>query len=593
MITKNTLTWPYYGWPICLLLTFLLVSTSGYSQITITPNTAFAQCAGYPITYTVDNAITNNCQFEWTVTNGTIQGGFQNGNVSTFTGGNLIIVTWSDISSGSIHVKARDCSPPATTEATFNYAILSVKGVTPSSISSNNPNPTVSITNNVTYTIDKLNYPKLGTAEITKEVDSYEWEIPVGWTVVSGGTTHSITVKPDNCSGGTIRVRGKSTECPGFVSYSNWSPVRTITRTIATPGAIAGADVVYCFDSSVKQYSVSTVAGATSYIWTTPWWSGTTTSPLIDLTPNGAIAGTISVKAQGCGIESAASPPKTITLLSYDPSKTPQITPDIVCSSTTFTLTNHPAGPAFTWTSSNPNGLSINASSGVANRVSNFIGKVTITATRPGPEGCALTFTKDIIVGPPQQFGFIDGPGMMTDFNILYVYTLPPTGATSYTWSVNNSNLARIRFDSNTQTGMSVSLQRNLNQEGVVNISLAQSNACGSSTIGPRPVRVGPCPGNFNNTGCGQIIERTPANEIEEQISIFPNPTAEELNIQLKEFSGPATLTLLNGKSEIVHTEQTDNSEIKIPVAGLPDGYYIIKIKQSNQEVTKTIQVKH
>ena len=55
--------------------------------------------------------------------------------------------------------------------------------------------------------------------------------------------------------------------------------------------------------------------------------------------------------------------------------------PGIICTSGTFTLQDQPAGTNVNWSSSNPNGLAINAITGDATRQNNFNGKVTLTAT--------------------------------------------------------------------------------------------------------------------------------------------------------------------------------------------------------------------
>ena len=234
------------------------------------------------------------------MTNGSIQGGSQNGNVSTFSGGTLVTITWTNTtSSGQISVVARNCSPSGgDTPAAFpfSYAIRSINGVNPGSITGAS-SVTVNTTTNQVYSIPQINFPNIGSAEIApKEVNSYEWEIPAGWTVVSGGTTKSITVTPDNCSGGNIRVRGKSTTCTNGPFFSNFSAVTAITRTVPTPGSITGPAPVTCSDVSAKTYSVPSATGATSFVWTLPsGWSGSSTTNSITVTPNGLNGGVISV----------------------------------------------------------------------------------------------------------------------------------------------------------------------------------------------------------------------------------------------------------------------------------------------------------
>jgi lysyl endopeptidase len=67
-----------------------------------------------------------------------------------------------------------------------------------------------------------------------------------------------------------------------------------------------------------------------------------------------------------------------------------------VCTTTNYTF----VGPPVTWSSSNPNGLSINSTTGAATRVNNFNGQVTITATMNG--ACGTTnFTRNVWVGKP------------------------------------------------------------------------------------------------------------------------------------------------------------------------------------------------
>jgi hypothetical protein len=242
-------------------LSFLLIGLSGYSQITINPSPVFAECPGVALIYQADNSVTNSCIFDWTVTNGSIQGGIQNGNVSTYSGGNLVTITWFDVTqNGQINIQTRNCSPSGGNTSgsgtTFTYAILSINGVNPGTVSGASA-VTVNVTSNQSYSIPQINFPNIGSGDVNpKQVNGYEWEIPSGWTVVSGGNTKSVTVKPDNCSGGNIRVRGKNTACTGNTFYSNGSTVKTVTRSLPNPGAISGPDAVNCTDTSVKTYSI-------------------------------------------------------------------------------------------------------------------------------------------------------------------------------------------------------------------------------------------------------------------------------------------------------------------------------------------------
>jgi hypothetical protein len=59
-------------------------------------------------------------------------------------------------------------------------------------------------------------------------VDHYSWTFPTGWTVISGGNSNCITLKPDNSHGGTVRVSAQD-----FCFNSGASQI-TVTRTLPT-----------------------------------------------------------------------------------------------------------------------------------------------------------------------------------------------------------------------------------------------------------------------------------------------------------------------------------------------------------------------
>jgi serine protease len=73
--------------------------------------------------------------------------------------------------------------------------------------------------------------------------------------------------------------------------------------------------------------------------------------------------------------------------------------PSLICSGGQYTLANQPPGSSFTWSTSNPSGLSI-SSSGFATRQNSFNGQVTIVATVNS--GCdTVNVTLSVWVGTP------------------------------------------------------------------------------------------------------------------------------------------------------------------------------------------------
>jgi hypothetical protein len=260
---------------------------------------------------------------------------------------------------GTIKITAESC-----TNSNYNGNVLNLQipikavyGQTPST-PVGEPSVTVNTSPTLRYEVDLITYRTRGSSDANPfYVTTYQWEVPSGWTITNQNYSASnvkayIDVRPDNCTGGTIRVRAKN---PCGEYYSNWSPVITVARTIPTPGDISGPDFVVCTNTTPVQFSVTAVTGATSYVWTKPsGWSGTSTTNSITLTPSGTTGGNVTVKAEGCNLQSTTASVKPISLQFFNPSNPPTITgPSVIpCTGATFTLNNLPAGATATWLAS-------------------------------------------------------------------------------------------------------------------------------------------------------------------------------------------------------------------------------------------------
>jgi hypothetical protein len=175
------------------------------------------------------------------------------------------------------------------------------------------------------------------------------WQLPpVGWSM-DPGNEHAATVPvtvASNALSGTITVATE--ECP----------TATISQEVyvapETPGLITG-DI--CVEKSTsKTYSISAVPNATSYTWSypsgfTPTTGITGTSVTFDVTTN-AVAGTISVVANGCG---GATSPRSIAV-NFEPTRPGTITRNPsgcinrgIADTITFTAANCVAGQTYEW----------------------------------------------------------------------------------------------------------------------------------------------------------------------------------------------------------------------------------------------------
>lgn len=106
------------------------------------------------------------------------------------------------------------------------------------------------------------------SATAVASATGYNWSVPAGATIVSGQGSISITVDFDGAfGGGSISVNG--TNACGTGAARSLS----VTGAPGLPGPISG-DLTICPGQSGVAYSVSTVLGASSYLWSLP--GGTT-----------------------------------------------------------------------------------------------------------------------------------------------------------------------------------------------------------------------------------------------------------------------------------------------------------------------------
>jgi hypothetical protein len=208
---------------------------------------------------------------------------------------------------------------------------------------------------------------------------TYNWTVPIGWTITSGQGSPAITVTAgatgDN---GSITVTasnscGTSAAATKSVTVSNGAP--------ATPGTIAGS-LEQCINKTSLSYNITAVANAsaTGYVWTVPsGWTITssgTTNGISVSTSGSAVAGNITVTASNsCG----TSPAQSLAVITSPgtPSAPAAPTgPSSICptvSGLVYTIAAVANATSYLWTL--PTGWSITSGSST--------NTITVTATAP------------------------------------------------------------------------------------------------------------------------------------------------------------------------------------------------------------------
>lgn len=622
---KNTLA-------IMIVFVCMFCVMKSYADPVISPTpTNDTVCPGEPIYYSLIPGVTGCGTLNWTVANGSFAL-YSEVTTTTSKPNESVIVYWKDVAGVGTLTVTTTCGATAISK-TSKYAIRSLNGRTPANARTDKSLLFCS-TSSVQLYVDVMFLENTGgTTNITQQqADGYEWVLPTGWsnsgsTGTIRTTTNYITITPENgCHGGSVTVKAyKNCVERKYSSAATISVARVgISSSLSAPSGYTGPS---CGDTAPVTFTAADLSCASYYHWTFPsGYTGpggakgsyNTSTNSITLTPSGSSAdqGTISVDILiGCETKVQS---RTLTYFEAALA-TPQFeasSPDVLCSAGSGIISIQPVSRAisYTWYTTSEgtfyvDGVVYTQASPLTTTSTSIVASVPALSSGYGSSiyvkanaiaGCPGSADRSHYVwaGPPTQNEFIEGPGMMVNGNILYTYSVGYTGASTYTWSLNN-NHAKIRFTSSSKNDdiMTASLQRFIG-EGVTNLSLTSENSCGSSVIGPRPIRVGPCPGEQNNTGCGIIIERTPATA-DAVVSVFPNPTNQQINIQLfsddteADMTIPVTVRLLNSKAEVVYAAQHGSNVISIPVNDLPKGYYIVKIQQNHKEITRSVWIEH
>lgn len=190
----------------------------------------------------------------------------------------------------------------------------------------------------------------------------YVWTLPSGWSGIS--TTESILATA-GANGGTVSVASANTcgvSIPQSVTVS-------VNAAPATPSNITG-DTALC-DGSTTTYSIASINGATSYVWTLPAsWGGTSNTESISATA-GTLGGTITVAAaNSCGTSQQQTLSVVANLVPANPGTISG--PSAVCegSTNTYNIATVNGATSYIWTlpngwngSSNTNSIAITAGS--------------------------------------------------------------------------------------------------------------------------------------------------------------------------------------------------------------------------------------
>jgi hypothetical protein len=233
-----------------------------------------------------------------------------------------------------------------------------------------------------------------------------------------------------------------------------------------------------------------------------------------------------------------------------------------------YSLTNLPNNATVTWSSSNPNGLLIDPNSGIATRINNFNGQITITANVSIGACGSKPVVKSVIVGSPAPvISYTET--IIPNKPVKYDFTATSYPGATYQWYVNGvlqSSYTGNTFNTQVLCGMTKVIKSK------------QTNACGTSSFSNEIVLEGEC--------------MTMA-------STYPNPASSVLTVSfyndstLDQSTEYKQVELYNSYQKKVYNIRTTATSIIVPVQNLPNGIYYLKAIRKEGTETKKILISH
>lgn len=382
---------------------------------------------------------------------------------------------------------------------------------------------------------------------------SYTWTLPGGWTGTSSGNTINITV---GATGGTISVTANNIygTSPSQATSITVNPVPT------QPGAITGS-ASPCINSS-QTYSVTAVAGATSYTWTLPsGWSGTSTTNSISVTV-GSSGGTISVKANnGCGSGTVQSLSVNTSQLPAQPGVITGNVSPCSNSSQTYSITSVAGATSYTWTL--PPGWSGTATTNsISVTVGNTAGSISVKANN----NCGSSASQSLSVTPgpvPAQPGTISGSTLVTSGQTTNYSIIAIPNTTGYTWSLSGGGTITAGQNTN-------AISITWSTQGSYNLSVKALNNCSNSDSTSVTITVSTTTAVVN-----------PDNRF--LLKVMPNPTSDVFYVSAKGvINKNITIEVMNTVGQNIYSTQVqarvNDFSHRINLGKAASGIYRVKI---------------
>ncbi|MCE3228636.1 MAG: hypothetical protein K0S32_3187 [Bacteroidetes bacterium] len=424
------------------------------------------------------------------------------------------------------------------------------------------------------------NYLVSAGAGAGNNVISYSTDNGMTWTDWGSVSIQYLTVDfADNVSGWAGSFSDQVTASNGGIwKYSG----PALNSTSVPPTAAFSLPTLLCSSSATATpVNSSTGSGPLTYSWSSSpaatISAPTASAPLF--TFPGAGTYTVTLEATNSVTTNITTQVVNVTACSA-PTASFAVTSSSVCNKVATNFTNTSTGsptPTFSWTTTGSSTITPSATSSNVAISFSTAGVYTVTLWAMNAQGTVST-TQTISIsncGPVAGFNVPSGTqctvAAITPTNTTPANSPAGGGALTYSWSCSPTagSISNVTALNPTIT---------LVNAGTYTITLKATNTSGTM-IATQQVTVSTCIG----------VEENSLNA--SNISVYPNPAKDHLNIEIPEgFSDNYSVTLTNVLGKVILSEKVANKEkINISFASVAKGIYFVTVESKGQKANKKI----
>jgi hypothetical protein len=343
-------------------------------------------------------------------------------------------------------------------------------------------------------------------------------------------------------------------------------------QTAALPGAagpISGSSTV-CKNTN-SSFSVGTITGATSYVWSVPSGatitSGQGTTSIVANFGSSAVSGNVSV--YGTNVAGNGTPSNlavSVNTVPLQPSAIAGAVSPCTASSQVYSVINV-SGVVYNWTV--PSGSTISAGQGTSSitvTIGTSSGNINVVPSNSCGGG-AEQIKAIAIQLLPGAAGTITGPALIdlattatTDYS-----TSGATDATSYQWELSPSGAGTI-----SGTGLTSTVTWSESFIGIAQVRVKAINDCGE--------------GAWSGAISTEVINTTGVTDLAtvRGMKVYPSPSNGTFTVALKGINGKAKLQILDATGHELYTTFLEGEESTKLDYDLSPGVYVLLLNEGN-----------